>query len=170
MGEFADSVFEVVCRIPRGQVATYGQVARMVGRPRSARFVGFALHANPRPGIDPDSIPCHRVVFKDGSLASGFAFGGPGVQLNLLLEEGVRFLELPRSADEPPEDGERVEADLRDGRGVHPVWLADVRVDMQACQWSGRPTSDAGPEAPDERGAYPTAPPPGFDWRAELGE
>ena len=168
MGEFADSVFEVVCRIPRGQVATYGQVARMVGRPRSARFVGFALHANPRPGIEPESIPCHRVVFKDGSLASGFAFGGPGVQLNLLLEEGVRFIELPRPADEPPEDGERVEADLHDGRGLHPVWLADVRVDMQACRWSGRPESASA--GPGEDGAYPTAPPPGFDWRAELGE
>jgi methylated-DNA-protein-cysteine methyltransferase-like protein len=57
-------------------VASYGQVARMVGRPRNARFVGYALHVNPEPGI----IPCHRVVFRDGSLAPGFAFGGEDVR------------------------------------------------------------------------------------------
>lgn len=88
MGTFNESVYEVVRQIPVGRVATYGQVARMVGRPRNARFVGFALHVNPEPGV----IPCHRVVFKDGSLASGFAFGGEGVQHSLLEAEGVGFL------------------------------------------------------------------------------
>ena len=88
MGTFNESVYEVVRQIPVGRVATYGQVARMVGRPRNARFVGFALHVNPEPGV----IPCHRVVFKDGSLASGFAFGGEGVQRSLLEAEGVGFL------------------------------------------------------------------------------
>lgn len=91
MGEFSDAVFDIVCAIPRGKVATYGQIAAMLGRPQSARYVGFALHANPRPGTDPDSIPCHRVVFKDGSLAPGFAFGGPGEQRRLLEAEGVPF-------------------------------------------------------------------------------
>lgn len=91
MGEFSDAVFDIVCAIPRGKVATYGQIAAMLGRPQSARYVGFALHANPRPGMDPDSIPCHRVVFKDGSLAPGFAFGGPGEQRRLLEAEGVPF-------------------------------------------------------------------------------
>ena len=88
MGAFNDAVYEVVRQIPAGRVASYGQVARMVGRPRNARFVGFALHVNPEPGV----IPCHRVVFKDGSLASGFAFGGEGVQRSLLETEGVGFL------------------------------------------------------------------------------
>ncbi|MBR3316789.1 MAG: MGMT family protein [Atopobiaceae bacterium] len=88
MGTFNESVYEVVRQIPAGRVATYGQVARMVGRPRNARFVGFALHVNPEPGV----IPCHRVVFKDGSLASGFAFGGEGAQRSLLEAEGVGFL------------------------------------------------------------------------------
>ena len=88
MGTFNERVYEVVRQIPVGRVATYGQVARMVGRPRNARFVGFALHVNPEPGV----IPCHRVVFKDGSLASGFAFGGEGVQRSLLETEGVGFL------------------------------------------------------------------------------
>ena len=87
MGSFNEAVYEVVRQIPAGRVATYGQVARMVGRPRNARFVGYALHVNPEPGI----IPCHRVVFRDGSLAPGFAFGGPGVQREMLEAEGVPF-------------------------------------------------------------------------------
>lgn len=91
MGEFADRVFEVVRQIPRGKVSTYGQVARLIGAPRSARYVGYALRANPAPGIDPDSIPCHRVVFKDGRMATGFAFGGEEVQRNMLADEGVGF-------------------------------------------------------------------------------
>lgn len=87
MGSFNEAVYEIVRQIPVGYVASYGQVARMVGRPRNARFVGFALHVNPEPGI----IPCHRVVFKDGSLAPGFAFGGADEQRRLLEAEGVGF-------------------------------------------------------------------------------
>ena len=89
MSTFNDSVYEVVRQIPCGRVATYGQVARLCGRPRCARFVGFALHNNPSPGI----ICCHRVVFKDGSLAPGFAFGGIDEQRRLLSDEGIEFLE-----------------------------------------------------------------------------
>lgn len=91
MGDFANRVFGVVKTIPRGKVATYGQVARLIGAPRSARYVGYALRANPEPGTDPESIPCHRVVFKDGRMASGFAFGGPGEQRKMLEAEGVGF-------------------------------------------------------------------------------
>ena len=89
MGAFNDAVYEVVRQIPAGRVASYGMVAGMVGRPRNARFVGYALHVNPEPGI----IPCHRVVFKDGSLAPGFAFGGEDEQRRLLEAEGVAFLD-----------------------------------------------------------------------------
>lgn len=53
---FFERVYEVVEQIPEGMVATYGQVALLAGRPRSARYVGYALHGNPRPG----EIPCHR--------------------------------------------------------------------------------------------------------------
>lgn len=60
MGEFSDKVFDAVRKVPRGKVATYGQIARMIGSPRSARYVGYALRANLAPGIDPASIPCHR--------------------------------------------------------------------------------------------------------------
>lgn len=86
---FFDDVYTMVEQIPCGMVATYGQIATLVGAPRSARYVGYALHANPRPG----EIPCHRVVFADGSLAKGFAFGGPDVQRQLLEAEGVSFLD-----------------------------------------------------------------------------
>lgn len=84
---FSERVYHVVQQIPKGCVSTYGQVAALIGSPRSARFVGYALHSNPYPHI----VPCHRVVFKDGALASGFAFGGPEEQFRRLSEEGVEF-------------------------------------------------------------------------------
>lgn len=83
---FFENVYEAVQLIPRGKVATYGQIARMIGAPRSSRAVGYALHANPRPGV----IPCHRVVNREGRLAPAFAFGGPEIQARLLESEGVR--------------------------------------------------------------------------------
>lgn len=88
MDSFFEQVYETVKQIPEGRVASYGQIARLVGSPRKARFVGFAMHASP--GMA-GGVPCHRVVFKDGSLAPGFAFGGPDVQKDMLREEGVLF-------------------------------------------------------------------------------
>lgn len=86
---FFERVYDVVRQIPAGRVASYGQVARMVGEPRKARFVGYAMHASP--GMA-GGVPCHRVVFKDGTLCSGFAFGGSDRQRALLDGEGVTFL------------------------------------------------------------------------------
>ena len=80
-------IYEVVKSIPEGKVATYGQVALLAGNPRWARVVGYALHVNPEPGI----IPCHRVVNREGRVAPGFAFGGEGVQRQLLESEGIVF-------------------------------------------------------------------------------
>jgi len=88
MGAFFEECYDVVRQVPKGRVATYGQVARLVGRPRSARFVGFAMHGSP--GMA-EGVPCHRIVFRDGSLAPGFAFGGPDVQREMLEEEGIPF-------------------------------------------------------------------------------
>ena len=126
MGEFNDKVYETVRRVPRGKVVSYGQVARLIGQPRKARFVGYAMHGNPDPWdcTAQTGIPCHRVVFKDGALAPGFAFGGPDEQRARLAAEGVTFLD-------------------------------DGRVDMRACQWDGRDAGGAdgsataeGPTAP----------------------
>ena len=82
-----EKIYEVVKSIPEGKVATYGQVALLAGNPRWARVVGYALHVNPEPG----TIPCHRVVNREGRVAPGFAFGGEGVQRQLLESEGIVF-------------------------------------------------------------------------------
>ena len=87
MKTFNQKVYDIVRKIPKGMVMTYGQVARIAGNSRAARAVGYALHSNP----DPENIPCHRVVFKDGSLAPAFAFGGKDRQYRLLKDEKISF-------------------------------------------------------------------------------
>ena len=89
MNDFFERVYEFVKTVPKGKVVTYGDIARAIGSPRASRQVGWALHSNPYYGI----VPCHRVVFKDGSLAPGFAFGGIDIQKSMLLSEGVEFKE-----------------------------------------------------------------------------
>ena len=82
-----EKIYEVVCRIPVGKVATYGQVAMLAGNPRWARVVGYALHQNPAFGV----IPCHRVVNREGRTAESFAFGGGDIQRQMLEKEGIVF-------------------------------------------------------------------------------
>lgn len=77
-------IHSVVANVPEGSVATYGQIAAMVGIPRGARTVVWALKCSP-PGL-----PCHRVVTKDGSLAPVDVFSG--TQRSLLEGEGISFL------------------------------------------------------------------------------
>jgi len=79
--------YDIVCHIPAGTVATYGQVARLAGMPRCARTVGYAMAANRDP-----SVPCHRVVGSDGSL-TGYA-GGLERKVQLLRLEGVDMSRL----------------------------------------------------------------------------
>jgi len=83
-----DRIYKVVQKIPEGKVMTYGQVARLANV-ATPRVVGFALHVNP----SESDTPCHRVVFADGSLTPGYAFGGQDVQRQKLKKEGVLFLE-----------------------------------------------------------------------------
>ncbi len=80
-------IYAVVRRIPRGTVASYGQVAKLAGNPRWARVVGYALHVNP----DPEGIPCYRVVTKEGRPSPAFAFGGFQEQVYLLKRDGITF-------------------------------------------------------------------------------
>lgn len=89
---FFESVYEVVNKIPKGKVATYGQIAKILGKPRMARQVGWALHVNPQPNI----TPCHRVVNRFGQLSPAFAFGGLNQQKVLLQQEGVLLNEQDR--------------------------------------------------------------------------
>ncbi|QJW48323.1 MGMT family protein [bacterium BFN5] len=84
---FNSRVYEIVRQIPEGKVASYGQVACMAGSLRASRAVGYALHRNPFQ----QRVPCHRVVFKDGSLTDSFGFGGKVLQRQLLEGEGVEF-------------------------------------------------------------------------------
>jgi len=81
-----DLIYDVVKQIPRGKVATYGQVASLAGNKKWSRVVGYALHANP----DPENIPCHRVVNRLGEVSKAFAFGGENRQIILLENEGVK--------------------------------------------------------------------------------
>ncbi len=86
---FFEQVYEVVKLIPCGKVTTYGEIAKFLSRPKCARQVGWALHNNQSPIV----VPCHRVVFADGSLSPAFAFGGENKQRQLLACEGVTFNE-----------------------------------------------------------------------------
>ena len=84
---FTEKVYTLIRKIPVGKVATYGQVAALVGSPRAARAVGLAMKTNP----DAPRTPCHRVVASDGSL-HGYS-GGEGLPTKRLLlqKEGVIF-------------------------------------------------------------------------------
>lgn len=82
-------IYEAVKKIPKGHVATYGQIAELAGDKKMARAVGNALHKNP----DPEHIPCFRVVNAKGELAGEFAFGGKGAQAKLLQEDGVEVVD-----------------------------------------------------------------------------
>jgi methylated-DNA-protein-cysteine methyltransferase-like protein len=80
-------IYEVVRRIPRGRVATYGQVAELAGLPGHARQVGYALHALP----EGSAVPWHRVLNARGTLSLRRSFGGEIAQRLRLEREGVRF-------------------------------------------------------------------------------
>ena len=81
-----EKIYEVVKRIPKGRVATYGQVAALAGNRRLSRAVGYALHVNP----DPENIPCYRVVNRFGEVSKAFAFGGENMQIVLLRADGIK--------------------------------------------------------------------------------
>jgi O-6-methylguanine DNA methyltransferase len=89
-GSVENGVFEkirrIVKKIPHGQVATYGQVAMLAGI-RDARQVGWAMWGNQDP-----TIPCHRVIKKDGSVAKDYSLGGWKEQKYRLELEGVEFI------------------------------------------------------------------------------
>ena len=68
---FQKKVWSEIDKIPRGNVITYGQIAKNIGRPKAARAVANACGANPNPII----VPCHRVIRSDGELGG---YSGPG--------------------------------------------------------------------------------------------
>lgn len=80
-------VYQIVTKIPKGKVMTYGQVAKLAGI-KSPRIVGRYLHINP----DPKNIPCHRVVDSKGNVSKNYAFGVFLAQIEALTEEWVIFV------------------------------------------------------------------------------
>ncbi len=86
MANFGERVYAAARMIPKGKVATYGQIARLAGNPRAARAVGFFMRTNPSPA----HCPCHRVVGANGALV-GYAFKGVSEKRKKLIDEGVSF-------------------------------------------------------------------------------
>lgn len=80
-----EKVYEVVKKIPKGKVMTYGQIAQIL-KIKDTRKIGWALHANKSL-----KVPCHRVVNKEGKLAKNFAFNGMEEQQRRLEAEGIVF-------------------------------------------------------------------------------
>jgi len=81
-----DNIKSIVKQIPKGKVATYGQIAELAGT-KDARKVGWALCKNENP-----QIPCHRVLKKGGFLVENYAFGDWHDEKNKLLSEGINFV------------------------------------------------------------------------------
>ncbi len=84
---FKDKVYQITKQIPKGKVATYGQVARLAGSPHAARAVGMAMKTNP----NAPHTPCHRVVASDGSLTGYSGVNGVNGKREMLIKEGVIF-------------------------------------------------------------------------------
>jgi len=82
---FSQRVFAAVCKIPKGKVSTYGQIAKAIGKPGTARAVGNALRNNPHP----IKVPCHRVVRSDGNVGGYCGKKDSARKVRLLKAEGV---------------------------------------------------------------------------------
>jgi methylated-DNA-[protein]-cysteine S-methyltransferase len=82
---FQETVWRALMDIPYGETVSYGDIARAIGRPKSARPVGGAVGRNPLPII----VPCHRVIGSDQSL-TGFT-GGIDIKVALLKQEGLHL-------------------------------------------------------------------------------
>ena len=80
-------IYAVVCLIPKGQVATYGQIAQLIGRPRYARQVGYALAALP----EGHEVPWHRVINAKGQISARSTPDYKDYQQILLEDEGIDF-------------------------------------------------------------------------------
>ena len=83
MNSFSEHVYAIVEQVPCGMVISYGEIARIIGNPRGARMVGWAMRNCP------EQLPWQRVVMSDGRITGG---GFAQERKRLLLEEGVKFL------------------------------------------------------------------------------
>lgn len=86
IADIREPLFSLVKKIPMGKVSTYQSLALLLST--HPRVIGRALHTNE----DGAAVPCHRVVHSNGALAGGYAFGGPAMQKEKLVSEGVVFV------------------------------------------------------------------------------
>jgi methylated-DNA-protein-cysteine methyltransferase related protein len=84
--DFFQRVYEVVKLIPVGRITSYGAIAQYLGTIRSARMVGWAMNQS---FSQPDTIPAHRVVNRNGLLTGKHFFGGENIMQELLENEGI---------------------------------------------------------------------------------
>ena len=87
MKSFRERVYEITKQIPRGKVATYGQIAQLAGSSHAARAVGMCMKQNSNAPI----TPCHRVVAADGKLTGYSVKEGVKTKRKMLMAEGVAF-------------------------------------------------------------------------------
>ena len=85
-----NTVYDILQKIPKGKVVTYGQIAEMLGKKSLARHVGNILHENP----DGDLYPCYKVVNCKGRLSEGYAFGGIEMQKERLEADGIAVVDF----------------------------------------------------------------------------
>ncbi len=83
--DFQMQVWEELLKIPKGQVVTYTELAKRIGKPKAVRAVANACGKNP----DAPRVPCHRVVRSDGGLGGYSGAGGIEQKRALLQSEGV---------------------------------------------------------------------------------
>lgn len=93
--KYADEVYAILDKIPKGKVVTYKQIAIMLGNKNLSRVVGNVLHKNPLPLIH----PCYKVVNSKGELAKNFGYGGIEKQKEMLINNGIEVDEYKVNLD-----------------------------------------------------------------------
>ena len=88
MKNFVEKVYDIVRKIPKGYVVTYGQIAELIDNPKASRAVGNALHSNP----DPIGVACYKVVNSKGQLAEKYGYGGKRKQKEFLEKDGIEVV------------------------------------------------------------------------------
>lgn len=88
--DFQIKVWQALKKIKKGQVITYKELAKRIGKPRAVRAVGNAVAKNPMA----PTVPCHRVIRSDGKLGGYSGKGGIKTKLKLLKSEGVDMVKI----------------------------------------------------------------------------
>lgn len=86
--DFSERVYRIVARVPRGRVATYGQIATLAGSPRAARAVGNLMRRSLQQGVE---VPWHRIINAQGGISSKGDTERAQLQRRLLEAEGIEF-------------------------------------------------------------------------------